>query len=153
MEVSEQEFLEEKAKEPDYSDSRVIYWQSLLTNLLNACPVDTGNMKAHIIAWETPTQYAIAITAPYKTNPKVGVDEINGFTDYALEVNTINPRHIGWVNRQIRQTASQMGFKSVMSKEDKLELGELKKNIKEESKMIRAFKMRKRVYKDNKKNS
>lgn len=127
-------------------DRRRDYWMSLWANLLNASPVDTGNMKAHILAYETENHFVIAITAPYITNPKVGVKEINGYTDYALEVNTINKRHIGWVNKQIKQTASLMGFESAMSKEDTMEIRGLRKKITLQNKMIRVNTKHKKRY-------
>lgn len=135
-------------QEQTTGDRRRDYWMSLWANLLNASPVDTGNMKAHILAYETENHFVIAVTAPYITNPKVGVKEIDGYTDYALEVNTKQP-HAGWVNTQIKQTASLMGFESIMSKEDKKMLSKIKKKSSEESKMIRAFNMRKKIYRED----
>lgn len=120
-------------QEKTTGDRRRDYWMSLWTNLLNASPVDTGNMKAHILAYETENHFVIAVTAPYITNPKVKLKEIDGYTDYALAVNTKQP-HAGWVNTQIRQTASLMGFESTMSKEDKVEIKKLRKNLQKKTK-------------------
>jgi hypothetical protein len=92
------------------------YWMQLFANLLNACPVDTRNMKTHIVMFENPNEFVIEVNAPYVTNPKLQkkgiikntVNKIKLYFkgDYAYFVNYANKSpHQYWIQNQINQTA------------------------------------------------
>lgn len=79
------------------------YWMQLFANLVNASPVDTRNMVTHITMVELNDCYEITVAAPYATNPKIKKTTVNGFSDYALAVNSRKP-HKNWIEKQIQLT-------------------------------------------------